>query len=52
MKIQFKSDKVKIKTGKADNSADVIFEVGEYQLKEIAELVSVIDKEIKVTIEY
>jgi hypothetical protein len=48
--IEFKSDKVRIKTGKADNSAIVEFEIGEYQLENIKELVNVIDKELTVSV--
>lgn len=51
MKITFQSDKVKIKTGKVDNSATVEFEVGEYQLSNIKELVGLVDKVYSVTVE-
>ena len=49
--ISFLSDQVKVKTGRVDNSGVVEFIVGEYQLENIKELVNVIDKEIKVTVE-
>ena len=45
------SDKVKVKTGRADNSATVEFEIGEYQLQNIKDLVNIVDKELKVSIE-
>lgn len=51
MKIVFKADKVKVRTGKPDNSAEVSFEIGEYQLKDIADLVSIVDQEIQITVE-
>lgn len=51
MKITFLSDKVKIKTGKADNSGSVEFEIGEYVLPQIKDLVGIVDKEITVTVE-
>ena len=47
----FLSDKVKVRTGRADNSATVEFEIGEYQLENIKGLISVVDKEIKVIVE-
>lgn len=50
--IKFMSDKVKVKTGRMDNSAIVEFEIGEYQLENIKELVGIVDKELKVTVEY
>lgn len=50
-KIQFIADRVKVKTGRVDNSADVTFEVGEYQLKEIKDLMDMLDKNLKVTVE-
>lgn len=49
--IIFLSDKVKVKTGKADNSATVEFEIGEYQLENIKELIGIIDKNMKITVE-
>ena len=51
MTITFQSDKVKIKTGKVDNSATVEFEIGEYQLSNIKELVGLVDKIYTVTVE-
>ncbi len=51
MNIEFKSDKVKVRTGKADNSATIQFEVGEYQLGNIKDLVSVTDQELIVSVE-
>ena len=49
--VTFQSDKVKVKTGKADNSGSVEFSVGEYALKDIKELTDVIDCVMKVTVE-
>jgi hypothetical protein len=49
--IEFNSDKVKVKTGKADNSADVIFEIGEYQLDNIKDLINIVGKNLKITVE-
>ena len=49
--ITFMSDKVRVKTGKADNSATVEFEIGEYQLNNIKDLVNIVDKELKVSVE-
>lgn len=49
--IQFLSDRVKVKTGRADNSAVVEFTIGEYQLDNIKDLINVVDKNLKVTIE-
>ncbi len=51
MKIVFLSDKVKVKTGRADNSAVVEFEIGEHQLYLIQELVSIVNKNLKITVE-
>lgn len=50
MTITFLSDKVKVKTGRADNSAVVELEVGEYQLDNIKDLIGVVDKELQVQI--
>ena len=50
-KIEFNADKVKVKTGKTDNSAEVSFEVGEYSLDQIKDLVTVVAKELKVIVE-
>jgi hypothetical protein len=47
----FNSDKVKVKTGRADNSADVIFEIGEYQLEKIKDLIDIVDKNLKISVE-
>ena len=49
--IEFNSDQVKIKTGKVDNSATVEFTVGEYQISNIKDLIDIIDKNMKVTVE-
>ena len=49
--IKFQSDKVSIKTGKADNSGIVSFEVGEYELLKIKELVGIVDKVMTVSVE-
>ena len=49
--IEFISDKVKVKTGNVDNSAQVTFYVGEYQLDKIKDLVSMVDKNLKVKVE-
>lgn len=51
MKVQFLSDKVKVKTGRADNSAVVEFEVGEYELEKIKELIGIVEEELKITVE-
>lgn len=50
-KIEFVADKVKVKTGNVDNSATVIFTVGEYQLDKIKDLISLVDKNLKVSVE-
>lgn len=50
-KITFNADSVKIRTGKPDNGAEVIFSIGEYSLDQIKDLVTVIDKNLKVTVE-
>ncbi len=49
--ISFQSDKVKVKTGLADNSATVEFTIGEYQLDNIKDLVNIIDKVLNVTVD-
>lgn len=49
--VRFESDKVTVKTGRVDNSAIVSFEIGEYQLDQIKDLVSVRDSVLKVTVE-
>ncbi len=49
--VEFIADKVRVSTGKADNSAVISFTVGEYQLIAIKELVNVIDKNLRVSIE-
>ena len=52
MPITFHADKVKVKTGhRVDNSGEVTFMVGEYQLENLKELISVVDADMKVTIE-
>jgi hypothetical protein len=51
MIVKFIADKVKVKTGRVDNSAVVEFEVGEYQLDKIKELVGVIGLNLKVTVQ-
>lgn len=49
--IIFQSDKVKVKTGRADNSAVVEFEIGEYQLEQIKPLVSLVAVGMKISVE-
>ena len=49
--IEFNSDKVTIRTGRVDNSAVVSFEVGEYQLSNIKELIGLVDKNLKISVE-
>lgn len=49
--IEFTADKVSIKTGKADNSGTVTFDVGEYELPKLKELIGITDKIIRVTVE-
>jgi hypothetical protein len=49
--IEFNSDKVTIRTGRVDNSAIVSFEVGEYQLDNIKDLIGLVDKNLKITVE-
>ena len=49
--ITFNSDKVKVKTGRVDNSAIVEFEIGEYELENIKELVNVVNKNLKIIVE-
>ena len=49
--IQFNSDRVTIKTGRVDNSAIVSFEVGEYQVKNIKDLLGIVDKNLKITVD-
>ena len=50
-KITFMSDRVIVKTGRIDNSAQVLFSIGEYELNNIKDLVSIIDKNMRVTVE-
>ena len=50
MKIEFKADKVDLGRRRVDNSRDVIFNVGEYQQNELAELLKINDVIINVTI--
>lgn len=49
--IQFNSDKVSIRTGKVDNSAIVSFEVGEYEVSKLKELIGIVDKNMKITVD-
>ena len=49
--IEFNSDKVTIRTGRVDNSAIVSFEVGEYELNNIMELIKIVDKNLKISVE-
>jgi hypothetical protein len=49
--IIFNSDKVRVKTGKADDSATVEFEVGEYQLENIKELIGIVKMNMKITVD-
>lgn len=52
MTIKFQSDQVKVKSGhKVDGSAEVTFVVGEYQVSNIVDLVTVKDKLLKVSVE-
>jgi hypothetical protein len=51
MIVKFIADKVKVKTGRVDNSAVVEFEVGEYQLDKIKELVGIIDQNLTVVVQ-
>jgi hypothetical protein len=48
--IEFNSDKVLVRTGRVDNSAIVQFEVGEYEVHKLKELIGVVDKVLKVKI--
>ena len=52
MKIEFTADKVKVRTGNVDNGATISFEVGEYQVENLKDLISIVDKELKITVEY
>ena len=49
--IQFNADKVAIRTGKVDNSAIVSFEIGEYEVKNIKELLGIVDKNMRITVD-
>lgn len=49
--IEFEADKVSIQTGKPDNSAVVKFEIGEYHLDKIKDLVNLIGVVMKVRVE-
>lgn len=49
--IQFQSDKVKVKTGRVDNSATVEFSIGEYMLPYIKDLVGITDRVLTVTVD-
>lgn len=52
MKIEFIADKVQVQTGKkVDNSATVTFVVGEYQRKNLKDLIDIEDGNYKVTVE-
>ena len=48
--IIFYSDRVKVKTGRMDNGAVVEFSIGEYQLKNIKELIGIVDKNMEVIV--
>jgi len=49
--ITFESDQVKVKSGhKVDGSAEVTFVIGEYQVRNIVDLVTVKDKLLQVTV--
>jgi hypothetical protein len=51
-KITFESDTVKVKSGhKVDGSAEVTFVIGEYQVKNIVDLVTIKDRILKVEVE-
>lgn len=49
--IVFNSDKVGIKGPKVDNSYVISFEVGEYEVKNIKDLVGLVDTNLKVSVE-
>ena len=50
--IKFESDQVKVKSGhKVDGSAEVTFVIGEYQVSNIVDLVTIKDKLLRVTVE-
>ena len=50
--IKFESDKVSVRTGRVDNSAIISFEVGEFMLDKIKDLVSLRDIALKVVVTY
>ena len=50
--IEFTADKIKVRTGSVDNGAVVSFDVGEYQVEKLKELIGIVDKELKVKVEY
>lgn len=51
-KITFQSDQVKVKSGhKVDGSAEVTFIIGEYQVENIVDLVTIKDKLLSVSVE-
>lgn len=50
MLIKFSSDRVLIKGPKADNSYQVVFEVGEYEVSKIKDLVGVFDQVLEVEV--
>ncbi len=49
--ITFNADRVTVKTGRVDNSAVVSFEVGEYEVKNIKDLLGIVDKNLKITVD-
>lgn len=52
MKVEFHADKVKVKTGyRVDNSSIVEFEIGEYESSKLKDLIGIVDKNLKVTVE-
>ena len=48
--IEFESDKVSVKGPKADFSYQVTFEIGEYQVKKIKDLIGIVNKVMKVKV--
>jgi len=51
MRVNFLSDKVRLSGPKVDGTVSVTFEVGEYQVDNLKELLGIRDKNISVTIE-
>jgi len=49
--ITFQSDRVTLKTGRPDNSAVVSFEIGEYELESVKELVTITNAVLNVRVE-